>query len=365
MNEVKSQTSIYSDKKLMAASVIVLLLFLAGLLKNQIAGEDGLIPFDPQEIAESSKAFSKPGTVLHNSEEGSSRTHLLGSDQFGRDVAARLIHGTGIALQVGLISSLISLIIALILGGLSGYYGDHKHRINFAQLVGFFLFMVIVHHTAHESAYFVDKTDSLKWSIGCYFLVSLGGWLLMSLTLKLLSYAPIRQLTVRWDTIVMKTLEIFRSIPRLFLLLAFFAIIAQPTVSAVIIIIGLIRWPTLTRLIRAEVLKTKQETYVANAQLLGMSDLMIYIKHILPNIYQPILILTALNIGTAILIESSLSFLHIGLPLSEVSWGRMLGDARQYFPAWWMALGPGLLIFLSILAFNTLADRLNYHLKSR
>ena len=346
------------------ALIGILLFVLVGVFSNVIAGEKGLIQFSPHEIPEEGTPYSPPGTIISTGIAGETRTYVFGSDQLGRDVAARLVHGTRIALRVGLFSSLISLGIALLLGALAGYYGDERHRVTVYQLLVLILGVILTHYYSYEGAFYEGENGAWVWSFLSYSLRALVGVGLVLLLCHLLKRLETFSIALRWDTLVVKLIEVFKSIPSLFLLLAVFAIIRKPSVVAVIIIIGLIRWPFLTRIIRAEVFQVKQSSYIQNAKLLGIPDIAVYAKHILPNIYPPILIVTALNIGTAILVESSLSFLHIGLPITEVSWGRMLSDARDYIPAWWLALGPGVMIFIAILSFNTISQRLSHHFES-
>lgn len=350
------------DAKFVIAGVFLISMLCIGLFADVIATDGGLIDFGPDQVSNEATIFSKPNST-EIKPDGTLRTHVLGTDQLGRDVASRLIHGIPVAFKVGILSSLISLFIAMLLGGLSGYIGDLKHRLNYAQAVLGLILGLLTFYYASEFSFYEDERGFYKRSFAYYGFVLIAGFALIAMVNKLLSNAHRKNMWVPWDTVIVKGIEVFNSIPRLFLLLAVFAIIRIPSVTAVIIVIGLIRWPSLTRIIRAKILAVKQMDYVKNAELQGLSHIIIYVRHVLPNIYGPIIVLTALNMGTAILIESSLSFLHIGLPIGEVSWGRMLGDARQYIPAWWMAVGPGLLIFSLILCFNTIGDRLAYHLK--
>ncbi len=350
------------DKKLLIALGVMLLLACIGCLSDVIATDGGLVPFGPDQVSVQALPHSSPGTVEVDI-QGDQRQHFLGTDQLGRDVLSRLIHGISIAFKVGIFSSAISLIIAILLGGLSGYVGDRSYRISYVQLVLFIGVAIAIHYYAMEWSYYEDDRGVYSLSYGTYFLLLVVGITILTYLIKYVQILTNYSFYLPWDSIVIKVIEVFRSIPRLFLLLAIFAIISVPTVTSVVLVIGLIRWPGLTRIIRAEILSLKQDDYIKNAKILGLSDAIIFFRHVLPNIYRPIIVLTALNIGTAILIESSLSFLHIGLPIGEVSWGRMLSDARQYIPAWWLAIGPGMLIFLSILCFNTIGDRLSYHFK--
>ena len=258
-------------------------------------------------------------------------------------------------------STLIALFVALILGGLSGYKGDHTDKISILQAVWLIIGLVCTQFYAKEWSFYLDAEGLFSFHLSSYLIVVGLGIIFLGVGVKILSRIKSKTFYIKWDTIIVKLMEVFKSIPGLFILLAIFAIITKPSLTAVILIIGFIRWPGMTRLIRAEILKTKQEGYIKNAQLLGLPTYRIIMRHIFPNIYKSVLILVALNMGTAILIESSLSFLEIGLPIDEVSWGRMLGASRGYIPAWWMAIGPGLLIFVMILSFNVLGARLSHH----
>ena len=351
------------DWKLMSAFTFLVIIFLIGVNAGNIACDTCFIPFEPNELVEGVDSYSSPGT-RHIDDQGIVRTHFFGTDQIGRDVASRLIHGILIALKVGLFSSFIALLIAIILGSLAGFIGDFGHRVNFLQLVAGILVLVLGHYYAVEWSYMVDDRGVYRLNILRYFGLAVMVILILVAVFKGLHKRVDRQINVPWDSMVVKGIEVFRSIPRLFLLIAIFAVISRPSLLSVILVIGFIRWPALTRLIRAEILKVRQEDYIRNAQLLGLSPWRILIYHILPNTYQSIVVLTAFNMGSAILIEASLSFLKIGLPVGSVSWGSMLGEARGYIPAWWMAIGPGFLIFTLILAFNVIGSRLSFHFQA-
>jgi len=350
-----------TDLRLLTALIYIVIMGCIGLLADQIASRDGIIPFGPHEVTAASKAYSSPGTLVVEV-NGHSRVHLLGTDQLGRDVASRLIHGITIAFKVGIMSSILVLLIGIILGALAGYIGDSRHRISWHRLLWWSLGIFMVHFQANQWAYREIAEQGYLWHWWTYLGIVVVGFVIILMIDRLLMRLPGYQICIAWDTIVMRLLEVFRSIPRLFLLLAIFAIVAVPSVVTVIVVIALVRWPSMTRIIRAEVMKVSQENFIKSARLAALPDYVIVLRHVLPMIYKPILVLTAINMGTAILIESSLSFLNIGLPIGEVSWGRMLGDARYFISAWWVAIGPGILIFTLILAFNVVGDRLAFHL---
>lgn len=352
--------TITSDPKLMVTSSLLIMLFIIGFLAEKIAVIDGLIPFGPHDVSRSIEIYAPPGTV-EITEDGKTLIHYLGTDDLGRDVASRLIHGITVAFKVGIFSTLISLFIALVLGGVSGYKGDNSDKINIGQLIWLFIGLFFTHYYAYEYSYKEGLLDSFDFQFSTYLLLVTFGILIIYIIFRAIGKLKFKSFYIPYDFLVLKLLEVFKSIPGLFMILAIFSIVTRPSLMAVVLIIGLIRWPTLTRLIRAEVLKARQENYVNSAILMGLPSYKVVFNHIVPNIYKSILILSALSAGDAILIESSLSFLQIGLPIDEVSWGRMLETSRDYIPAWWLAIGPGSLIFIMILSFKILADRLSYH----
>ena len=346
------------DIRLVLALCFLFLLVLIGVFADRIACDQCLIPFEPNQVLPETEIFSPPGTKDFSDDE--KKVHYWGTNSIGQDVASRLIHGIVTALQVGFYSAILTLIISLGLGFLAGYYANNGHRSNIVQCMVCFSLIILGHYYLREWSYTLEN-NIIRFKTVRYFtllpililFVGFMGYLTRGIT-----FGSFR---MPWDNIVLKLMEIFKSIPRLFLFLAIFAIVSSPSVIGVIVIIGLMRWPTLTRIIRAEIQAERQGEYIKNAEVLGFSDFRIMFRHILPNIYQPILIMTALNAGSAILIESSLSFLNIGLPADAVSFGRMLAEARRDFGAWWLAVGPGLMIFSLILAFNVIGDRLSFH----
>lgn len=352
------------DSRFMSALSFLVLLGIIGACAEYVACSDCWISFDPQEVSAKAIVYSPPGS-RELSADGGTKIHILGTDQIGRDVASRLIHGISVAFKVGIWSSIVAMIIALVLGGLSGYAGNRTHQLNLWQLLSVFFGLILAHFYAMEWAFEPDERNVYLFQTRRYLIAIIAFWLITFIMVHLFGkITHAKKYWVPWDAMVIKGIEVFRSIPRLFFLLAIFAIITRPSLWSVIIIIGLIRWPALTRLIRAEIISIKQEDYIRGAKLLGLSGWRIFIHHVLPNIYKPILVLTAFNMGSAILIEATLSFLDIGLPMDAVSWGRMLGDARDYIPAWWMAIGPGFLIFSLILCFNVIGNRLSFHFRA-
>ncbi len=218
--------------------------------------------------------------------EPPSRAHPLGTDLLGRDVLSRMIYGTRISLEVGLVAVGIALVLGTILGALAGYYGG---------LI---------------------------------------------------------------DTLISRLIDIMLCFPSIFLILAVIAYL-EPSILNIMIVIGLTSWMGVARLVRAEFLSLREREFVLAARLAGASDLRIIFSHILPNALPPILVAATLGVGNAILIESALSFLGLGVQPPIPSWGNMLTEGKSCLEvAWWLSVFPGLAILLTVLTFNLLGETL-------
>lgn len=216
----------------------------------------------------------------------------LGTDALGRDIAAGLMHGAGVSLIVGLVSTLAALLIGVPLGALAGY---------------------------------------------------LGG---------------------RVDDALMRFTELFQTVPSFALAIVLVAIL-QPSLSSMILAIALVSWPPVTRLVRGEVLSLRSREYVQAAIVTGQTTFTILRREVLPNTLSPIVVLASLMVATAILLESSLSFLGLGDP-NRMSWGFMVGAGRTVIrQAWWITAFPGVLILLTVLALNLIGEGLNDALNPR
>jgi len=236
--------------------------------------------------------------------QGSSWAHPCGTDNLGQDLLARLIYGGRISMAVGVAAMLVAVCVGVVVGAVAG---TASGRIDAALM---------------------------------------------------------------WITDVFLSLP---QIPLLLLLIYFF----RPALRAVlgelggvfvviVVVIGGLRWMPLARLVRAQFLSLREKEFVEAARALGASRMRLIVRHILPNALGPVLVAGTIEVATAIILESTLSFLGLGFPLDVPSWGRMLFDSEDYLqiaPHW--ALFPGMAIFLAVLSINFIGDGLRDALDPR
>ena len=171
----------------------------------------------------------------------------------------------------------------------------------------------------------------------------------------------------RWlDTVIMRFVDLMYSIPSLFLLILLGVYFRGLSVLAIIVVLGLLRWMTTARLVRAQFLSLKQREFVEAARSIGARDGRIIFRHILPNTLAPIIVAATLGVASAIILESTLSFLGLGIQPPTPSWGNMLKDAtRDMERAPWTAIFPGVFIFLAVVSINFIGDGLRDALDPR
>lgn len=167
------------------------------------------------------------------------------------------------------------------------------------------------------------------------------------------------------DICIMRLVDVMLSIPSFFLILAVIAFLT-PSIINIMIVIGLTSWMGVTRLVRAEFLSLREREYVLASRTLGARDYRIIFKHLLPNSLTPIIVSAVLGVAGAVLMESGLSFLGLGVQAPQASWGNILTDGKEYIQfAWWLSLFPGLAILITVLGYNLLGEGLRDALDPR
>jgi peptide/nickel transport system permease protein len=299
--------------------------------------------------------------------------HILGSDQLGRDLLSGLIHGTRIAMLVGIVSMAIASFLGIILGSIAGYFGDERLQLSRVRIWLNAIFVFFAWFYAFNTRNYI-MSDALAESFGGFSLQFLVSTLiffaimvipnLLAIPFKKIPFLA-KPITIPVDIIISRLIEILNSIPLLLLILSICAVVKRPSIMLIMVIIGLTGWTGIAKYIRAELLKVRGLEYIEAAQSLGYSEWRIMFRHAIPNSLTSVLITIAFGVASAILTESALSFLGIGVQADVVTWGKLLNEARNEVSAWWFAVFPGLCIFITVTIFNLLGDGLSDALDPR
>jgi len=171
----------------------------------------------------------------------------------------------------------------------------------------------------------------------------------------------------RWvDFVLSRFIEIVMCFPTFLLILTIVAFLEQRSILNIMVVIGLTSWTGVARLVRGEVLRQKEMDYVSAARALGMGDARIIFRHVLPNAMAPVLVSATFGVAGAILTESGLSFLGLGVQMPTPSWGQLLNEARDGVGTyWWLTVWPGVLIFFAVTIYNLVGEGLRDALDPR
>lgn len=284
------------------------------------------VPYSPQMIDPDHSDYVSP---FDDQLAGLKYRHWLGTNKLGQDVLSGIIHGTRTAVLVGFFSMLIALIIGIPLGILSGYFGESGWKVSRLQ---FYLFLLLI----IPAFFYASKISS-------HILVQVLVALLIVCSPALIpSYG--RSVAIPVDRLSSSAIEIFLSLPRLLLLLVI-ASVTGPSLTMLILIIGLTSWTEIARILRIEVIKVKGMDYYTAAVTTGISPFRLWTKHLLPNVMTPVWPIISYGMAAAVLVEAGLSFIGAGTSPDTPSWGKMMFDARQNYQAWWMVIFPGTALF--------------------
>lgn len=348
------------------AGLVIFLLFFA-LAVAGLALTSGTDPMlDPARVRLQEKLrppLSAPNTGSLRAEElPALGIYLLGTDELGRDVLARMLQGAWVSLTVGFVAVGIAVGIGVLLGGISGYYG--RERIQ----VGHICLLVL----AAAAGVLVMGQHVLSGLLVLALAAATAAWKRRheagaSALPAALQWAALP--TIQVDTLIMRAVDIMLCFPSFFLILTVVALL-PPSIYNIMVVIGLTSWMGTTRFVRAEFLSLREQDFVAAARALGISDARIIFRHIMPNAVAPVLVSATLGIASAMLTEAGLSFLGFGVPPPHATWGNILSDGKAFiFDAPWLTFAPGLVILIVVLAFNLfgegMRDILNPKLRQR
>jgi len=286
------------------------------------------------------------------------KKYWLGTDKFGRDNLSRLILGARVSLSVGLFAVIISLIIGIILGALSGYYQKEPPKMNVITCIaGIITIPVLI--------YFIFNTFR-QWPfpswLGLIIILILFSILALILFYinKLLSQTwKIKKIALPVDDMIMYVVNVFWPIPVLLLIFSMILALGREFWQ-IFVAVGLVMWVEVARIVRGQFLGLREKEYVEAAKSLGYTDARTIFKHVLPNAIGPIIVITAANFASAIIIEAGLSFLGIGVQPPMPSWGSMLHEYYGYIGSSksFLAFLPGIAIMILVLAFNLVGNGL-------
>lgn len=168
------------------------------------------------------------------------------------------------------------------------------------------------------------------------------------------------------DTIMMRTIDALLSIPRVLLLLGVLSLWGQLSVLPLVLLIGVTGWFGVARLVRSHVIALRDREFVAASRALGAAGPRTLVRHVFPHLVSPVLVAATLGVGHVIIVEAGLSFLGVGVPQPQASWGSIIRDGREFIQiAWWLTVFPGLALIVTVLAVNVLSDRLRAAMNPR
>lgn len=274
--------------------------------------------------------------------------YVFGTDDLGRDVFARMLQGAWVSLTVGFVAVGISILVGIFMGGISGYFGQSRVRLDQLLLSVFILL---------GGAFLTGGTR-----IPALILFA-AGILLLIFYLRTRNQKENRTRflsagTLTVDTLIMRFVDIMLCFPSFFLILTVVALLPA-SIYNIMIVIGLTSWMGTTRFVRAEFLSLREQDFVTAARALGLGNMRIIFRHMIPNAIAPVLVSATIGIASAILTEAGLSFLGFGVPPPHATWGNILSDGKRFiFDAPWLTFVPGIAILVVVLSFNLFGEGL-------
>ncbi|MBF9254883.1 ABC transporter permease [Pontibacter sp. 172403-2] len=297
--------------------------------------------------------------------QGAGAAHWFGTDALGRDVLTETLYGARTGLFISLPVVITSTFIGLMLGAGAGFFGDNQLRISRAALLLsplllFPLFYFGLYLPLHIQQYHLPA--SYMWLSWGTLALLLGISWLLHLVLQRLAWFRYKA-AFPLDMLIIRVIEVVSSVPWLILVLLL-ASFMPPSVMLLSLILIFTNWTHTARLARAEMLRIKAMPYMEAGRALGFTDARLVLKQALPNMMGPVLVAFGFSLAALLTLESTLSFLGIGLPPTIVSWGRTITGIRSNTSAWWLVAFPGGFLALTVLALQTFSYYLRLMLQN-
>ncbi len=359
---------LFKRNKLAFLGLVIFLFFFLTALAGLTLTSGTKPVFDPAVVRLEEKLrppLSRPhGEILSPEAMPRLGIYLFGTDDLGRDVFSRMMQGAWVSLTVGFVAVGISVLIGIILGGISGYYGQKA---------------VTTDQVAAAAVVLVGTALLLAKAVTLGVLVVMGAIFYFVFSPRWKKKARERgeagwnrvwsMRAISIDTLIMRFVDIMLCFPSFFLILTVVALLPA-SIYNIMIVIGLTSWMGTTRFVRAEFLSLREQDFVTAARALGVNNWRIMFRHMIPNAVAPVLVSATIGIASAILTESALSFLGLGVPPPHATWGNILSDGKSFiFDAPWLTFIPGIAILIVVLSFNLfgegLRDVLNPKLRER
>ena len=349
---------IFKKNKMALAGLIIFIIFFMVAVAGYALTNGNDPVLDPAKVRLSEKLrspFAPVDTEMIKEEDFPVfGIYLLGTDDLGRDIFARMMQGAWVSLTIGFVAVGISILIGIILGGVAGYYGNK--RIRFLPILSLIIFLISLIFWASGQNSMALNTFIISVILSAF------SWLHAMLSEKGNALAKKVDFlffnTINVDSLIMRFVDVMLCFPSFFLILTVVAIL-PPSIYNIMIVIGLTSWMGTTRFVRAEFLSLREQDFVLAATAMGIKDISIIFRHMIPNAIAPVLISATIGIAGAILTEAALSFLGIGVQPPYATWGNILSDGKKFlFDAPWLTYIPGLSILIVVLSFNLFGEGL-------
>ncbi|MBW1783118.1 MAG: ABC transporter permease [Deltaproteobacteria bacterium] len=356
---------LFKENRLAILGLVIFVIFFMTAVSGVILTSGQKPVFNPAMVRLQEKLLpplTRPNLeTLQPAEIPTLGVYLFGTDDLGRDVFARMLQGAWVSLTIGFVAVGISVLVGIFMGGIAGFFGQGHIRVNhiiitFIMLAGAILLV----------------TGPTYW--GVLLLVIGHAWIAFAIFSRIARRKRrlrgwLHKGAISIDTLIMRTVDIMLCFPSFFLILTVVALLPASMYN-IMIVIGLTSWMGTTRFVRAEFLSLREQDFVTAAKALGVSNLRIIFRHMMPNAVAPVLVSATIGIAMAILTEAGLSFLGFGVPPPHATWGNILSDGKRFiFDAPWLTFIPGFAILIVVLCFNLfgegLRDALNPKLRER